>query len=441
VPGRVVVVGGGVTGMAAAIRLAERGRPVAVFDPAPHAGGLADGFEVRGTSVERFYHHLFRTDLTAARWIDDLGLAGRFEFRPASMGFFISGRLHRFGTPISVLRFAPLPFADRVKLGLRVRGLSQTPSAAAFENVTALSWLGARASSAELRGFWIPLLEAKFGADRDLVSMAWLWARFRARLGSSLLTGERLGYLRGGFQQLGDQLAARAARLGVEMHLGARVEKVSISEDRVRGVDVAGVGRIDADAVIWTPSLNVLARAVPELPEAYRARCTGVSYHTAIVMVLELQASALPYYWVTIGDPELPFTVAVEHTRFVPASDYGGRTVIYLGRYAPPDHPIVKSSDEEITGVFLAAATKAFGPGFREPLAAHVFRAPAAQPIVPPGWGETRPGLRTGLAGLVAANMAQIYPWDRGINYSLQLGEDAAAAVDEELEALPRAAG
>jgi len=83
--------------------------------------------------------------------------------------------------------------------------------------------------------------------------------------------------------------------------------------------------------------------------------------------------------------------------------------------------------------IFLESAAEHFNAAFATPLAAHVFRAPAAQPIVPPGWAAERPDLRSGVSGLVVANMAQIYPWDRGVNYSLELGEQAAAAVLDEL--------
>jgi protoporphyrinogen oxidase len=154
-------------------------------------------------------------------------------------------------------------------------------------------------------------------------------------------------------------------------------------------------------------------------------------------MVVELAESALPYYWVTVGDSSLPFTVAVEHTRLVGVEDYSRRTIVYLGRYAPPEDPILGESDDVISRRFLDAAARSFSPEFAKPLATHLFRAPGAQPIVPPGWGRHRPTVRTSIPGLFAANMAQIYPWDRGINYSLALGEDAAATLLKDMSVQP----
>ncbi|HXA41989.1 MAG TPA: FAD-dependent oxidoreductase [Candidatus Solibacter sp.] len=430
----VAVVGAGVGGLAAAVRLSEAGYHVTVIDPSGEAGGLAGGFSVGGGSVERFYHHLFRSDATAARWITDLGLGDRLEFLPADMGFYSGGRLHRFGTPLSLMRFSPLPVLDRIRLGLRIRSLANTPDPEEFEDLTAVSWLERRASAAELEVFWEPLLSAKFGDDRDKVSMAWLWARFRARVGDSAGRSERLGYLRGGFQQLGDAMASRASGLGAELALGVRVSGITIRDGSVAAIRTEDGREREVAGVVWTPALTALARAVPELPASYRASCERVMYHHAVVMVVELEQPALPYYWVTVGDDDLPFTVAVEHTRMVGTSAYSGRTIVYLGRYVKPDDALLKASETEISELFLEAAARAFSSSFLSPAAVHVFRAPNAQPIVPPGWAEARPAVRSGVRGLMVANMAQIYPWDRGINYSIELGESAAAAMAEEAQ-------
>ena len=308
-----------------------------MYDPAPVAGGLASGLEVGGQSVERFYHHLFKSDVVARKWIADMGLGGSLEDLPASMGFYSAGELRRFGTPVSLLRFKPPPVGRSHPPRSPHSGPQRHPHRLRPLR-TSRRWTGCAGAlrSVSSRSFWIPLLEAKFGDDRDLVSMAWLWARFRARVGGSIWEPERLGYLRGGFQQLGDKLVERAKGLGVEVHLNTRVLKLIVEDGAIKGVQTDPLGEVAADAVMWTPSLNVLAKAVPELDEDYRQKCAALRYHHAVVMVVELAESVLPYYWVTVGDRGLPFTVAVEHTHLVGTSDYSGRTVVYLGRYAAP---------------------------------------------------------------------------------------------------------
>jgi protoporphyrinogen oxidase len=381
------------------------------------------------TFVERYYHHLFRSDSVAQRWIAEVGLGGALEYLPATMGFFTRGRMHRFGTALSLASFTPLPLADRLRLGRRIQRLSAIDSPAGFDSVTAEDWLRRRASDKEMDVFWRPLLDAKFSEDRGLVSMAWLWARFRARVGGSLGGRERLGYVRGGFQRFNNALAAHATSRGVELRLGCGLGEIAVAGGRVRSVTTSAGDTIRADILVWTPSLAELVRRVPTVSPSFRAACARTRYHAAIVVVVELSQSVLPYYWVTVVDPKLPFTVAVEHTRLVGTADYGGRVIVYLGRYVSPENPMLDLDDEAIRAQFLQAAAGAFHPGFASPLAAHVFRAPSAQPIIRPGWAAQRPPAETGVTGVLAANMAQIYPWDRGINYSLELGEQVAARI------------
>jgi hypothetical protein len=58
-----------------------------------------------------------------------------------------------------------------------------------------------------------------------------------------------------------------------------------------------------------------------------------------------------------------------------------------------------------------------------------LHREAAAQPIVTVGYHGGIPTLDTGVPGLVLANTTQIYPEDRGTNYAVRLGEDAARAL------------
>jgi hypothetical protein len=58
-----------------------------------------------------------------------------------------------------------------------------------------------------------------------------------------------------------------------------------------------------------------------------------------------------------------------------------------------------------------------------------LHREPYAQPIVPVGHSRNIPPITTPLHGLYWASMSQVYPWDRGTNFAVELGRRAAMEI------------
>jgi hypothetical protein len=58
-----------------------------------------------------------------------------------------------------------------------------------------------------------------------------------------------------------------------------------------------------------------------------------------------------------------------------------------------------------------------------------LFKNPFAQPIVPVNYSKIIPGLTTPLKNVFLANMEQVYPWDRGTNYAVELGQRVARKI------------
>ena len=77
---RVVVVGGGFSGLAAAYELTLRGLRPVILEAEPDIGGLAATFELGGTRIERFYHHWFTNDRHVIELVSELGLARATSF-------------------------------------------------------------------------------------------------------------------------------------------------------------------------------------------------------------------------------------------------------------------------------------------------------------------------------------------------------------------------
>ena len=52
-----------------------------------------------------------------------------------------------------------------------------------------------------------------------------------------------------------------------------------------------------------------------------------------------------------------------------------------------------------------------------------LFKAPFAQPIIPTNYSKIIPPMDTPLPNIYLANIEQVYPWDRGTNYAVELGQ------------------
>jgi protoporphyrinogen oxidase len=251
--------------------------------------------------------------------------------------------------------------------------------------------------------------------------MSWLWSRVHER---SL----RLGYLRGGFQLLYEALGERVRALRGAVLTGTTAV-------RIEGRDGCTVVHTEAgeehvfDQVLVTLPTRLFARLAGGLPADFVQRYPGPDHYGAHVLILGLNRPLIPgVYWLNINDRDMPFLALVEHTNFLPAADYGGLHLVYLGNYLPMDHPLFAQSDEEILATYLQAIRGRIRPDLEAGwIQQHwIFRAPYAQPIVTTRYVETLPPHRTPLPGVYLANMAHVYPQDRGQNYSLRLGERMA---------------
>lgn len=431
----VAVIGAGFGGLAAAWELVRRGVRVTVLEAEPAVGGLAGSFEVGGTRLEKFYHHWFTTDRHVHQLVAELGTEDRIVHRPTRTGMYFAHRFFRLSTPADVLRFRPLSPGGRLRLGLLALRARRVRDWRALEDLTAEEWLVRLGGREVYRVVWEPLLRGKFGTYAPRISAVWIWNKLKLRGGSRGRRGEEtLAYYRGGFAALAERLAGAIEEAGGAVRLGRPVTGLVTSGGRVAGVR-AGADAVLADAVIATPALPIVADLVaPHAPAAYVARLRRIEYLANLCLVLELDRSLSDTYWLNVNDPSFPFVGVIEHTNFEPPASYAGRRIVYLSKYLPEGSELYRMSDAQVLEFSLPHLRRMF-PAFspRWILAAHVWRAPYAQPIVGRRYGELIPEVETPLAGLYLATMAQVYPEDRGTNYAIREGRAAARLVAERL--------
>jgi protoporphyrinogen oxidase len=420
------VIGAGVLGMTAALRLLERGHDVTILEAGDGVGGLAGSFEVEpGIWLEKFYHHIFRSDRHIAALIEEVGLGPSLRWHQPETAMQSGGKVEPFDTPAAVLRFSGLPMVDRVRLGAGVALLKAIPRSGPLEDVSARRWLSRVMGRNAYRVVWEPLLRGKFGTSADDVSMAWLWARIHDRT-------RQLGYLDGGFHQLYSRLAGRIAERGGELVTGFRAAAIEPrgTEITVRSAD----GRENRfDRLISTLPAHLTlaitndarvdaAPAGPRPPDALGAHC----------LIVSLDRPLTGRYWIGVADPGSPFLAVVEHTAMLDPSAYGGRHLVYLGNYVPHDDRLFDETPDETLARYVPAI-RGLNPAFDASWVGDrwSFGARFAQPIVTPGFRKRIPPFETPVPNLFIASMFQVFPHDRGQNYSIELAQRLVGRLEE----------
>ena len=464
---RVAVLGAGVAGLVCAYRLSQEGHVCDVYERWPGLGGQAATLDVGGgEKLERYYHHLFTSDRHIVALYDELGMPDELQWKPSTMAFFVDGRQWAFNGPLDLLRFGPLSPPARLRMGLAVLLLQKRArEVGPFESITAHEWIEKRMGRSPWRKVWGPLLRGKFGERADDISMAWLWSKLtlRRQLEGDEARQEQLGYPAHSwellFDALRDAIVAAGGRVLIDRPAaalrrgsgGGFLVQAGAPGSFRNGHDPRRFARDGAageryDAVVATVPSDVFDGLLDDdlaaaIGPGYLARLRGTEYHTALCLLLELDRRFSPFYWTNIADPQLPFVGLVEHTNFIDPERYGGRRFLYVANYLAPGDPLLELGAEELLQAYLPGLRKvnpAFSPEWIR--ARWLHREPAAQPIVTVGYHERIPPLHTGVAGLVLANTTQIYPEDRGTNYSVRLGTDAARALldsEQEREPLP----
>jgi protoporphyrinogen oxidase len=294
-----------------------------------------------------------------------------------------------------------------------------------MEKYHAAEWMRKWYGESVYHSLYEPMLQGKFGPHFQDVNMAWMWARLKTRT-------TRLMTFQGGFQAFSDLLAARLRQDGVNIRLSTPVQQIASLPQGGLRISLPD-GAQDFDACLSTTSPSLMARLAPSLPDEYLRGLLDLRSMGAVVMVISMtqQLSREGYYWYNIPKAAgYPFLALVEHTNFVKPEYFGGDHILYCGDYLDPSHENFSLSKEELLAKFLPAIGR-LNPDFKPDWVKNswLWRTSYAQPVPLLNHSQNIPAIQTPIAGLHYASMSQVYPWDRGTNFAVEIGRRAAEGI------------
>ena len=369
---RVVVVGAGIAGLAAAFRLRQGGFEVTVLEASDHVGGRMRTIDRDGYRVDTGALMLSSQYKAMAALAVDAGLGGELVKTTNTIGFLRDGTVHRLSTsnPVDGLTTKLMPVRDKVAMGLiavdLVRAWSKLDSynldqAVGMDDENLLDYARRRGlSQGTIDAFIEPLaMSLAFDDAREMSEVGFLWALRR-------VFGGRFFTFPGGVGTLPTTLAA-----GLDVTLDARVHHV---QEHPGGVTVhwegaSGPASVEATAaVIALPGPEVGA-IYPCLDDERRSILNGIAYASSMHVHFGLKRAPAETSSMVYTTPDLHDGLGVtffEHNKG-PGRAPAGKGLLstyWHGRWSARHWDL---DDEKIIGLARATAAKVFPDALGDP--------------------------------------------------------------------------
>lgn len=424
------IVGGGMLGMTLAMRLRRAGYEVTIFEAAQQCGGLAAPWELGPVTWDRHYHVTLYSDTVLREVLSELGLTDELNWVTTKTGFFVDGKLHSLSHVADFLRFPPLSLAEKMRLANTILTASRIEDWKALERVTAVDWLTAHCGRKTVEKLWLPLLRAKLGVYAERASAAFIWAVIK-RMYAARRTGakrELFGYVSGGYDRILTRFEERLRADGVQVRTMCPVQQIEHENGQVRVRHAAGEECFDVVAV--TLASPLAARLVPALTARERAYCQGVEYQGIVCASLLTRKQLSPYYITNITDRWVPFTAIIEMTALVDPAAFGGRSLIYLPKYAPASDPVFGLSDDDLRSAFFSALERMHPHFSRDDVEAfRISRVPFVMPVPTLRYSDRLPPVQTSVPGVYLVNSAHIVNGTLNVNETVTLADRASQTL------------
>ena len=425
--------------MTMAHRLRQQGHDVTLYEAASSLGGLASAWQLGEVTWDRHYHVILMSDTWLRDLLKELNLEDELVWKETRTGFYVDGNLYSMSNTLEFLKFPPLRFFDKLRLGGTIFYASQIRNWKRLEKISVVDWLRRWSGKRTTEKIWLPLLRAKLGENYKIASAAFIWAII-ARMYAARRTGlkkEMFGYVQGGYARVLERFGDALEQANVDLRLGQRVRKISSPEGSPIVETEQGDVETYHEVVVTSPS-PIAMKLCPDLSDTELSQHRDIQYQGIICASLLLKNKLADYYVTNITEDWVPFTAVIETSALVEREEFKGNHLVYLPKYVTPDDPAFERSDEEIREESLLALEKMYPHFSREDvLAFQVSRARHVLAVSTLNYSEKLPPMTTSIPGVHIVNSAHIVNGTLNVNETIQLAERATkslTATDRERE-------
>ncbi len=432
-----LVIGGGVMGLQIARDLVARGQDVTIAEAAPEFGGLTSAWKLGDVTWDRFYHVTLLSDTRLRVLLDELNLESEMKWVQTKTGFYSGGKLFSMSNTAEFLKFPPLGFIEKLRLGGTIFYASKIKNWRRMEKLTVEKWLRRWSGDGVFEKVWLPLLKAKLGSAYTETSAAFIWAH-TARMYKARRSGmktELFGYVPGGYAKILESWVSRLRDSGVRMlanHSARSIRQLdpaaASSNEPLRYLEVTfGNGRVELfDNVVSTIASPLISNSCEELSAEEHQRLKGIRYLGVVCASMLLKKPISEYYVTNITDTWVPLTAVIEMSAIVdPGTQLGGQHLVYLPKYLPDDDAGLDVSDEAYQETCLSTLEKMYEHfDRRDVVEFKVARTKYVAALSTVDYSTRLPPIVTSVPGFYALNSAHILKGNLNVNETIFTGEE-----------------
>ncbi len=434
--GQVLVIGGGLAGISAAVGLCDAGLAVTLLEARPRLGGATCSFSRHGLMIDNGQHVFLRCCTAYRQLLDRLGGSGSVwlqdKFDVTVLGGAAAGpaRLRRNALPgplhmgLALASYRPLSVTERLQVARAAAAMRLVnPAGRGVDEVSLGDWLASHGQSEHARrALWDLFIVSALNIAGDEASLS-----LAATVARTALLGRRaaadigvpavpLGRLHG------DAAMQLLRRLGARVHTGVKATAVRPAAAGGWTVSVAD-GELTADAVVLAVPAAAAARLAPPGLAATAARWPrlGSSPIVNVHVIYDREVTSLPM----AAAIDSPVQWVFDKTRAagLTCGQYLAISLSAADRYV--DVPAAELREQfvpELARLFPAAAGATITDFF-------VTRERRATFRQVPGTAAMRPAQATQLPGFALAGAWTDTGWPDTMESAVRSGNAAAAHV------------